>query len=306
LPQYVAMASGLGPGWRIGHWSDPGALTGCTVLLPPPGNVCSCDIRGSSPGSRELALLHPDRRLTEVHGILLTGGSAFGLAAADGVVGWLEEQGIGYETRAARVPIVPAAVVFDLGAGDPAARPGPVQGRLACEAAAQGEPPTGRVGAGAGATVGKWAGLEHAVAGGFGFGEAEESGFRAAAVAVVNSVGDVLARDGSVVAGTASPRPVRVRPPPADPAPTNTVLALVAVEGSFDKRDVRWLAARGSDGITIAVRPAHTRYDGDVVFAVATPGTAPSRPEDLDVLGPLATDAVAAAVRAAVAPPSDG
>ncbi|MDQ3958664.1 MAG: P1 family peptidase, partial [Actinomycetota bacterium] len=111
------MTSGLGDGWKVGHWTDREGLTGCTVVLPPAGNVCSCDIRGSSPSSRELALLDPDRRLTEVHGILLTGGSAFGLAAADGVVSWLEERGIGYETPLARVPIVPAAVIFDLGSG---------------------------------------------------------------------------------------------------------------------------------------------------------------------------------------------
>jgi L-aminopeptidase/D-esterase-like protein len=250
-----------------------------------------------------------DRRLTEVHGVVLTGGSAFGLAAADGVVAWLEERGIGYETPVAKVPIVPAAVVFDLGAGRPDVRPGPAEGRSACDAAAEGPPLTGRVGAGAGATVGKWAGREHGVPGGFGFGAAEERGLRAAAVAVVNSVGDVLAEDGAVLAGTTAPEALRT-PPDETPLPANTVLALVAVEGDFDKREVRWLASRGSDGITVAVRPAHTRYDGDVVFAVAAPAPATrsratpagaAKATDLDVLGPLATAAVAAAVRDAVA-----
>lgn len=301
-----AMTQGLGNGWKIGHWTDAGARTGCTVVLPPPGNVCSCDIRGSSPSSRELALLDPDRRLTEVHGVLLTGGSAFGLAAADGVVSWLAEHGIGYETLVTPVPIVPAAVVFDLGAGRPDVRPGPAQGRLACESAVEGVPQTGALGAGTGATVGKWAGLEHAAPGGFGFGVAEEDGARAAAVAVVNSVGDVLAADGSVLAGTTAPPGTRrVMPRPPTPLPSNTVLALVAVEGTFDKRDVRWLASRGSDGITVAVRPAHTRYDGDVVFALAAPARAGAAPADLDVLGLLATEAVAAAVRSAVAPADD-
>ncbi|MFN2587821.1 MAG: P1 family peptidase [Actinomycetota bacterium] len=297
------MSEGLGHGWRIGHWTDPDARTGCTVVLPPRGNVCSCDIRGSSPSSRELALLHPDRRLTEVHAVLLTGGSAFGLAAADGVVSWLEERGIGYETRVAVVPIVPAAVVLDLGAGRRDVRPGPEQGRLACDAAVPGVPQTGAVGAGAGATAGKWAGLEYSVRGGFGFGVAEENGARAAAVAVVNPVGDVVADDGSVVAGTAAPEGERrfmPRPPP--PVPGNTVLALVAVEGALDKRDVRWLASRGSDGITVAVRPAHTRYDGDVVFALAVPPADGPPPAQLDLLGALATRAVAAAVRDAVTP----
>ncbi|HEX2058635.1 MAG TPA: P1 family peptidase [Actinomycetota bacterium] len=296
------MNEGLGAGWRVGHWTDAQARTGCTVLLPPRGNVCSCDIRGSSPSSRELALLDPDRRLTEVHGVLLTGGSAFGLAAAEGVVEWLEEHGIGYETPVALVPIVPAAVVFDLGAGDPRVRPDRDAGRSACAAAIEGPPPRGAVGAGAGATVGKWAGREHGVPGGFGFGVAEEDGARAAAVAVVNAVGDVLADDGTVLAGTTAPPELRKPPPDEElPLPANTVLALVAVEGTFEKREVRWLASRGSDGITIAVRPAHTRYDGDVVFAVAAPAPAGSPPADLDVLGPLATAAVAAAVRDAVA-----
>ena len=295
------MTIGLGAGWKIGHWTDPDARTGCTVVLPPRGNVCSCDIRGSSPSSRELALLDPDRRLTEVHGVLLTGGSAFGLAAAEGVVSWLEQQRIGYETRVALVPIVPAAVIFDLGAGRPDVRPGPEQGRLACEAAAPGVPTTGRVGAGTGATAGKWAGLEHSVPGGFGFGVAEEGGARAAAVAVVNPVGDVLADDATVLAGTTAPEGERrFMSRPATPLPGNTVLALVAVEGPFDKREVRWLASRGSDGITVAVRPAHTRYDGDVVFALATPAPEGTPPADLDLLGPLATQAVAAAVRKAV------
>jgi L-aminopeptidase/D-esterase-like protein len=297
----AAMDDGLGRGWKIGHWTDPEARTGCTVVLPPRGNVCSCDVRGSSPSSRELTMLDLDRRLTEVHGVLLTGGSAFGLAAADGVVSWLAERGIGYETRVTPVPIVPAAVVFDLGAGQAGVRPGPEQGRFACEAAAPGRPATGTVGAGTGATVGKWAGLEHSVPGGFGFGVAEEGGLRAAAVAVVNAVGDVLAPDGSVLAGTTAPDPVRsTRAAPSTPFPANTVLALVAVEGALDKRDVRWLASRGSDGITVAVRPAHTRYDGDVVFALATPPPEGAPPADVDVLGPLATEAVAAAVRSAV------
>ncbi|HEV2755786.1 MAG TPA: P1 family peptidase [Actinomycetota bacterium] len=299
------MSEGLGRGWKIGHWTDPEARTGCTVVLPPPGNVCSCDIRGSSPSSRELTLLDPDRRLTEVHAVLLTGGSAFGLAAADGVMSWLAERGIGYQTRVTPVPIVPAAVVFDLGAGRADVRPGAEQGRLACDAAVGGTPETGAVGAGAGATVGKWAGLEHAAPGGFGFGVAEEGGTRAAAVAVVNAVGDVLAADGSVLAGTSAPAGTpRSMPRPETPLPANTVLALVAVEGALDKREVRWLASRGSDGITVAVKPAHTRYDGDVVFGVAAPPAEGAPPADLDLLGPLATEAVAAAVRSAVATPA--
>lgn len=289
----------LGEGFKVGHWSDTTALTGCTVVLPPAGNVASCDIRGSSPGSRELELLHPDRKLTEIHGLLLTGGSAFGLSAADGVMGWLAEKDIGYRTAVATIPIVPAAVVFDLGAGSPEARPGPRAGRSACEAATESDIPTGPVGAGTGCTVGKWAGFEHRVPGGIGIGSAEENEVRVGALAVVNPVGDVLAPNGEVIAGTSAENPAYV-PPASAELPGNTVLAVVVVHANLDKRDVRFLAARGSDGVTVSVRPAHTRYDGDVVFAIAAPWEDGAGPASLDLLGFLATQAVADAVRNAV------
>lgn len=294
------MEASLGFGFKVGHWTDVDAETGCTVVLPPSGNVTSCDIRGASPSSRETELLHPDRKLTEVHAVLLTGGSAFGLAAAQGVVEWLAERGVGYPTAVTPVPIVPAAVIFDLGSGNPASRPGPAAGRAACEAAADAAE-VGPVGAGTGATVGKWAGFEHRSRGGLGIGRAASAGLEVAALAVVNAVGDVISSDGSVLAGTTAPDP-SYRPPARQEAgmPMNTVLAVVVTRASLDKRDARFLASRGSDGITISVRPAHTRYDGDVVFAIAAPGAALISPGELDVLGHLATEAVAEAVRAAV------
>lgn len=294
----------LGDGFAVGHYTDLKARTGCTVVLPPAGNVTSCDIRGSSPGSRELTLLDLERRLTEVQAILLTGGSAFGLAAADGVVAWLAERGVGYQTLVTPVPIVPAAVIFDLSAGDPNVRPGPPEGRSACEAAVEGEIATGAVGAGTGATVGKWTGRDAATSGGLGVGRASAEGLSVSALAVANSIGDVIGADGEVIAGTsAALDQLRVpRVPQPDEVPGNTVLAVVAVHARLDKRDVRWLAARGSDGITVSVRPAHTRYDGDVVFAVAAPPPAAGPAADVDVLGVLATEAVAAAIRDAVAP----
>ena len=287
-------------GFKVGHYTDAGNRTGCTVVLPPAGNVTSCDIRGSSPASRELVLLDLERRLTEVHAVLLTGGSAFGLAAADGVMSWLAEHDVGYDTTVARVPIVPAAVIFDLGSGSLEARPGPDQGRAACEAAAE-DVATGQVGAGTGATVGKWGGLEHAVRGGLGIGHAEAEGMRVAAIAVVNAVGDVIGPDGNSVGGSSvsAGRVHAPRPPRAEVPPINTVLALVATHAQLDKREVKWLAGRGSDGITASVRPAHTRYDGDVCFAIAAPPK--EGPEaNVDVLGVLATEAVAAAVRNSV------
>ena len=294
------MTSDFLPGFRIGHWTHASNDTGCTVVLPPVPNVASCDIRGSAPSTREIEHLHPDRRLTEVHGILLTGGSAFGLAAADGVVEWLEQRGIGYQSRIV-VPIVPAAVINDLGSGDPSVRPGPKEGRAACDEARETAIETGSVGAGAGATVGKWAGLDHRVPGGVGIGRAEYEGAEVAAIAVVNAVGDVLAEDGSVLAGTQAKDQRFIRPgPPRAPQPSNTVLAVLVTRASLDKRDVRWLASRGADGVTIAVRPAHTRYDGDVCFAIAAEPSDETPSPSIDVLGQLATAAVAEAVRNAV------
>lgn len=301
-------AATLGEGFKVGHWTNQDSPTGCTVVMPPPGNVTSCDIRGSSPSTRELAHLNLDRKLTEVHGILLTGGSAFGLAAAEGVVDWLSERSIGYQTGLVPVPIVPAAVIFDLAAGDPNVRPGRDAGRAACDAASEGAVPTGRVGAGAGATVGKWAGREYLSPGGLGVASLTDGPESVAALAVVNAVGDVVGDDGRVIAGSTAPdadsrtafRPAF--PPPEPIAPANTVLAIVTTNAALDKREVRWLAARGSDGITISVRPAHTRYDGDVVFATAAPpeDAATATAPNLDVLGHLATRAVATAVRNAV------
>jgi L-aminopeptidase/D-esterase-like protein len=291
----------LGYGFKVGHWTHPSGDTGCTVIIPPVGNTASCDIRGASPGSRELAQLHPDRRHTEIHAVVFSGGSAFGLAAAQGVMEWLAERDIGYQTPVATIPIVPAAVVFDMAVARSEKRPGPEQGRAACEAASDDDVDTGRVGAGAGATVGKWAGIEYLTPGGIGIGRAQQAEYSVSAIAVANAVGDVLAEDGSVLAGTTSPDPrLMVRRPPEQKLPTNTVLALVATDAPLDKRAVRWLAARGSDGVTKTVRPAHTQYDGDITFAVAAPRAGGSPPE-LDILGPLATDAVAAAVRNAVA-----
>ena len=283
----------------MGHHTDAEAKTGCTVVLPPRGNVASCDIRGASPGSRELELLDVAKKLTEVHGVLLTGGSAYGLAAADGVMSWLEKQGIGYETPVGIVPIVPAAVVFDLGSGDPTTRPTAESGRAACAAAVEDDVPVGPVGAGTGCTVGKWAGRELSSPGGVGIASATQGEWNVSAIAVVNSVGDVIDDDGKVVAGSNAPADAFTPPPFGKDDLQNTVLALVAANAEVDKAGAKWLAARGSDGITVSVRPAHTRYDGDIVFAVAAPGP-PAGPQDLDVLGYLATRAVAGAVRDAV------
>jgi L-aminopeptidase/D-esterase-like protein len=216
---------------------------------------------------------------------------------------WLEEHGIGYHTEIATIPIVPAAVIFDLGASKEHGRPGPKAGYAACQAAVEDPVPVGRVGAGTGATVGKWAGREFRSPGGLGLAVMEVDGVSLAALAVVNALGDVIAADGSLLAGTTAKNPTFRAPAEPTEAPvSNTVLAVVTTNAALDKSQVRFLAARGSDGITRAVRPAHTRYDGDLVFAVAGPPPAGAPTANLDVLGLLAADAVAAALRNAVAP----
>ena len=297
----MAPDAALSRGFRIGHWTAPDGTSGCTVILPPPGNVASLDIRGSSPGSRELAPLDLERQRTEVHGLLFTGGSAYGLAAADGVMRWLEEHDMGFRTPIATIPIVPAAVIFDAAAGNRRSRPGPDAGYAACEAAADAVA-TGPIGAGAGATVGKWAGHEYRTPGGLGVAVARDADLEVRALAVANPFGDVVATDGSVLAGTTHPEPT-FRPPPAQPEVAwNTVLVAVTTVATLSKPDVRFLAARASDGITRAVRPAHTRYDGDVAFAIVSPdgGGRVATSADLDRLAALASDATAEAIRAAV------
>lgn len=289
----IKMGAALPEGFRVGHWTNDAGTSGCTVLLPPRGNVTAYDAPGASPGSRELACLDVQRARTEVHGIVLTGGSAYGLAAADGAMRWLEEQRIGFEVGEGVVPIVPAAVIFDRAVFSPAARPNHEAGYAACAAASAGQFQTGRVGAGAGATAGKWAGLQFGVPGGLGSATVTDGSSTVSAIAVVNPVGDVISGDGAVVAGTSNPNPSFQMPPSR-----NTVLIVLALEASgITKADAAFLAARGSDGITLAVRPAHTRYDGDVVFACVAPG---SKPADMDALGVLATQASASAIRHAV------
>jgi L-aminopeptidase/D-esterase-like protein len=298
----MAGPESLSPGFRVGHWTSSTGTTGCTVILPPPGNVASYDLRGSSPGSRELASLDLERQRTEIHGLLFTGGSAHGLAAADGVMRWLEEHGIGFRTPIATIPIVPAAVIFDASAGDAASRPGPDAGYAACEAAVEGPVARGPVGAGAGATAGKWTGIDFLVPGGLGLGAARDDDLEVRALVVANPFGDVIADDGRVLAGSTNPEPRFRAPPPEPEMGWNTVLVAVTTIASLQKADVRFLAARASDGITRAVHPAHTRYDGDIAFAIASP-TGPGKvatSADLDRLAALATDATVQAIRDAV------
>lgn len=301
------------PGLRIGHAGDREARTGCTVLLGPFRGAV--DLRGMATGTREidaLSLLHLVPRLDAV---LLTGGSAFGLAAAEGVVAWLEERGAGFDAGAARVPIVPAAVIFDLGIGRADRRPDAAMGRAACDAAAPGIPAQGRVGVGTGATVGKLAGREYAMDGGFGCATVRFGGHVVMGVAVVNALGDVIGRDGEIVAGARmadgrfldGARLVREDGPsgsvPTDtPTPgTNTTLAAVATDAPLSREALHAIARMASTALARRISPVNTPFDGDIVFALSTAhDSATLGPRELLGFGVAATHALDEAILGAV------
>jgi L-aminopeptidase/D-esterase-like protein len=283
-------------GIRVGHWTDPVGLTGCTVVLCPPGTVASGEVRGGAPGTRETDLLRPGTLVQEANAVLLCGGSAFGLAAADGVMRFLEERGVGFDTGVARVPIVPAAVLFDLSCGDAAARPGPEQGYAACLAASDGPFQEGNVGAGTGATVAKVRGLAGARKGGLGFAAVEGDGAVVAALAAVNALGEVVADDGTPIAGSRVPEGDAAPAPGFEPPPGNTTLVVVATDAALSKERANLLARAAHEGVARAVRPAHTIWDGDTVFSLATGRVA----ADQRVLEAMAEEAVAQAIRRAV------
>jgi L-aminopeptidase/D-esterase-like protein len=274
------------PGIKVGHWTDPVGLTGCTVVLCPPGTVGSGEVRGGAPGTRETDLLRPGMLVHEVNAVLVTGGSAFGLAAADGVMRWLEERGVGFDTHVAKVPIVPAAVLFDLAVGDPLARPGPEAGYASCEAASE-EVPEGRVGAGTGATV-----AGRTAEGGVGTAAVSEDGLTVGAVAAVNAYGSIVDDEGTVIAGAPSGH----EPEQPTLGLTNTTIVVVATDARLTRERAHLLAIAAHDGLARAVRPAHTMWDGDTVFTLAT-GTTEA---EQSVLERMAEEAVADAIRRAV------
>ncbi|MHB1317066.1 MAG: P1 family peptidase [Anaerolineae bacterium] len=266
------------PGIRVGHAGDTVALTGCTVLLcPPEGAVGGGVVRGYAPGTRETALLQPGMLVGRVHALLLTGGSAYGLAAADGVMRWLEEQGIGYDTGVARVPIVPGAVLFDLALGSAAIRPDAAMGYAAASGAHAGAREQGNVGAGLGATVGKLAGMAYAMKGGLGMASLRHGDVVVSAVVAVNALGNVVDPEtGHIVAGTRSTVPgqwvdVLDSTFHSDSAAIgNTVIGALATNARLDVAEANRLAHSGHDGLARVIRPVHTLYDGDTIFAVAT------------------------------------
>lgn len=297
------MTPRLPDGVAVGHWTDREGWTGCTVVLVPDASVAACEVRGGGPGTRESDLLSPAAAAPGANAILLTGGSAYGLAAADGVVDHLAERGVGFRTRAGVVPLVAGAVVYDLALGDPDARPDAAAGRAACEAA-DGPVARGSVGAGTGCTVGKLLGETGWTKGGFGHASlGPADGALVAAVAVANAFGEVVAEDGSVLAGLwrggayrrtcelllAGERPVR-------PWRESTTLVCVLTDAALTKTEA-WLVARAaSAGVARAVDPSATAVDGDVTYCVAT-GRVEADPLVVSALG---ARAAAAAIRDAV------
>jgi L-aminopeptidase/D-esterase-like protein len=297
-------------GLKVGHFSMPGRPTGCSVVLAEGGAVGGVDVRGAAPGTRETDLLNPVNTVEKVHAVVLAGGSAFGLDSATGVMRYLEERGVGFETEFGKVPIVPAAVVFDLNVGDPKIRPTAECGYRAAGAATAGPVTEGNVGAGSGATIGKLAGSSRAMRGGLGTSSiTTPSGLVVAALVVVNAVGDVIdPATGGVVAGVRTEdgkrladvrtllRSGALRPPGL--LGRNTTIGVVATNASLTKAQANRMAELAQDGLARAISPAHTMYDGDTIFALGT-GT---RPAEVDMLtvGALAADAVAEAVVRAV------
>jgi len=283
------------PGIRVGHWTDAAAATGCTVVLTADaGAFAGVDVRGSAPGTRETDLLRPTALVERINAICLAGGSAFGLAAADGVMRRLAERGVGFATGVRPVPIVPAAILFDLGVGDPHAYPDADAGYAAALAAESNEGALeGRTGAGTGATVAKLAGVEQAQPGGVGSAARRlPDGTILGALVVNNALGDIHARDGralTTAAGGQTPAPIG-----------NTTLVVVATDAPIDRAQCRKLAEIGHDALAIGIRPTHTMFDGDVVFALGTGDGSRVVAETIFSIGSAAVDAIGEAIERSV------
>ena len=294
------------PGLLVGHSTDHENMTGCTAILCPQGAACGVDVRGFAPGSRETELLNPMARVDEVHAILLTGGSAFGLAAADGLVRWLVEGGYGLDTLFAKVPLVPAAVLYDLNFNQSLGKPDAAMGYEAAKNASTNPVAQGNVGAGTGATSGKLAGFERAMKTGLGSAGIALGRVKVAALAAVNPLGFIIDPDtGEVLAGARTEDGRAIAHPDEvmttleafsnPPVESNTMLAVVATDAKMNKLQCARVAKMASAGIARAVKPAHLLYDGDTVFALAT-GQGPEADEN--IIGALAADVLARAIAA--------
>lgn len=268
-------------GLWVGHDTLSARPTGCTVILAPEGVVAGVDVRGAAPGTRETDLLNPVNTVDRIHGLVLAGGSAFGLAAATGVVDWLAARGLGWPAGPTRVPIVPAAILFDLAMGDHTVYPDAESGRRACESARTGRPEEGSVGAGAGASLGKLFGMAHAMKGGIGTASLRVGGVTVAALVAVNAIGDVIDPScGQVVAGARTSNGEGFRDTTASllrgdetarvQRGTATTIGCVATDAVLDKVGCTRLATSAHDGLAHSISPVHTAFDGDAMFALAT------------------------------------
>ena len=276
-------------GLRVGHWTDAEAQTGCTVVLFPDGTVASGEVRGGAPAEREFALLDPSRTVSRIDALVLAGGSAYGLAAADGVMRFCEERGMGFPTAGGVVPIVVALGLFDLATGDGSVRPGAAEGYAACEAAGAAELVLGRVGAGTGATIAKWEGRDHARPGGLGGAVLRHGELVVGALVAVNAYGDIL------VPGDDAPR---VPQPPietAEAAFANTTIGVIVTNAALTKGECLLVAQSGHDGMSRALSPSHSTADGDALVAAAT-GVVPA---EVEPVRSLAAVAVERAIRSA-------
>ena len=284
------------PGIRVGHWTDAERRTGCTVVLAgDEGAVAGVDVRGSAPGTRETDLLRPTALVERINAICLAGGSAFGLAAADGVMRRLAERGIGFETGVRPVPIVPAAILFDLAVGDADAFPDADAGYAATMAAEASDGPLeGPVGAGTGATVAKLAGPASGAPAGIGSAAQRlPDGHFIGALVANNALGDVHARDGRPLVTTQGTA--------AAPALSNTVLVVVATDAPLDRAQCRKLAEQTHDALARQIRPAHTLFDGDVAFVMSTGDGSRAAPDVLFGLGMSVVEVVGEAIERSVA-----
>lgn len=281
------------PGVEVGHYTDVVAATGVTAMVFPEPNVAAVDLRGAAPGTREVGLLGPGMKVETIQGLVFSGGSAFGLAATDGVVREIAAEGRGHATPAGPVPIVPAAIIYDLLIGDAAVRPGPAEGAAAYRARTSDPVAMGSVGAGTGAIVAGWRGPEAVRKGGVGSAATTVGEATLGALVVLNAVGDVFALDGSALTG-GSPVPP---PTPAGIRPfEQTTLVALATDAAASRTDLMRLAVRAHDALAVCLRPSHTRYDGDAVFAVSCG----DQVGDADELGEAAFRVVGGAIELAV------
>lgn len=292
-------------GIRVGHAHDLDGLTGCTVILTPPNTVAGIDQRGGAPATRETDLLRPMHHIQHIHAILLTGGSAYGLDAATGVMQYLEEQKVGFDVRVGVVPIVPAAVIFDLDLGKANIRPNAATGYAACQSATDAPVTEGCVGAGTGARVGAIAGIQNACKSGIGTAAVHlGDGVTVAALMVVNAAGDVVDEQGRIIAGARNETGyinmmdyLKANPVLSPPLVSNTVIGVVATNALLTKEQANKVAQMAHNGMAQAVRPAHTLYDGDTIFALATGQVSNI---NVSAVGAWAAEMTALAIRRAI------